>query len=276
MQWALDIDRRWIWAIIFIIIGIVIIHPLGLPITISPDTQQFYDTVQALPDGSRVLVGASFDVGAQGEILPMIRAFAYQAFAKNLKLYIFDAGWTNGPKLATQVVDQVAKEMGKQYGVDYVNLGYKPGSSTTYTLMTQDLMAATKGVDQNGKSLSDMPIMQGVQKVDKDTFALVFGMDIGTPGATDAWLPLISQPTGIPLVVGTITMSVPTNKPFLAAGQYKAMLDGSRGAAEYEALVGHPGPAIAQQDGASLAAMYVTLLIILANIAWVTTRKKPA
>ncbi|MBE3590156.1 MAG: hypothetical protein IMW98_04965 [Firmicutes bacterium] len=276
MEWALDIDRRWIWAIIFIIIGAVIIHPLGLPITVSPDTQKFYDTIQKLPEGSIILVGASYDIGAQGEITPMVKALAYQAFAHNLRLAVFDAAWVNGPKLAGQAIDQVAKEMGKKYGVDWINIGYKPGSSTTYQLITQDLISAAKNVDQTGQSLDQFPIMKDLPKVDKDHVAAIFAADIGSPGAGDAWLPYVSQPTGIPLLVGSITMSVAQNKPYVASGQFAAMLAGSRGAAEYEQLVGHPGAAAAQQDGQSLAAIYVTLLIVLANVAWLTTRKKAA
>lgn len=273
MKWALDIDRRWIWLIIFIIVGFVIIRPLGLPIPIGPDAQNFYDTIDALPEGSNVLLGAAYEVGTVGEIQPMVRAFAYHAFKKNLKIFIFEAAWTNGPKLAAKAVEEAAKALGKEYGVDWINLGYKPGGSTTYQLMTSNLLEAVKGVDQNGQALSQFPIMQGITKVDRNTFAAIVATDVGSPGATDYYA-FIGEPTGVPVLGMVITMEVPGFKPYVAAGQIKAMLPGSRGAAEYELLVGEPGQAISQQDGQSLAAIYVTLLIILANVAWLTTRNK--
>ena len=56
----------------------------------------------------------------------MITALARQAFRKNCKLVgtaFFNE--TVGPTLLYNHINEVAQEMGKEYGVDWVNLGYR-------------------------------------------------------------------------------------------------------------------------------------------------------
>ena len=57
------------------------------------------------------------------------------------------------------------------------------------------------------------------------------------------------------------------------SGQYKGLLAGLRGAAEYELLTDYPGSAILGMDAQSAAHFLVIALIAIGNIGFFLTRK---
>ena len=71
-----------------------------------------------------------------------------------------------------------------------------------------------------------------------------------------------------PIVMGTGSVSVPGEMPYYASGQYKGLLAGLRGAAEYELLTGYPGSAILGMDAQSAAHFLVIALIAIGNIGF--------
>lgn len=58
-----------------------------------------------------------------------------------------------------------------------------------------------------------------------------------------------------------------------SVGQFAGMLDGSRGAAEYESLLHYQGGATQAADGQTMAALYAVLLIVLGNLGFWAVRK---
>jgi hypothetical protein len=50
-----NIDSRIIYSLVFIVLAIPIIQPVGLPLKISPLTQEAYDIIDTMPPGSKVL-----------------------------------------------------------------------------------------------------------------------------------------------------------------------------------------------------------------------------
>jgi hypothetical protein len=92
-------------------------------------------------------------------------------------------------------------------------------------------------------------------------------MDISSNGCAFT-LEYAAEPTGIPMTCGSMQMSLPIDKPYLDSGQYRALIPGLKGAAEYELLLGRPGDALAGMDVTSMGALYVTLLMIIGNAAY--------
>lgn len=275
MEALMNIDRRWLFLIVFVIVFGILIHPIGLPIVVGPDVQKAYDYVQGLPAGSVVWLGIEFSQSSKGELLPMVLAVANQLFKNNDKIVV-SGMWQYGTELVQPYLESIAQKYGKQYGVDWINLGWRPGNATFLHQATQDLNAACAGVDHSGQPLSSFPIMQSVKALTPDYFKLAIVFDAGTPGLPDAYIPIVYEPLHLPLLDGTIQMSVQENKNYLQAGQIVAMIPGSAGAAQYEKLVGAPGQALASQDPLSLGALFVTLLVILGNIGYFATRGKKA
>ena len=52
--------------------------------------------------------------------------------------------------------------MGKEYGVDWVNLGFKVGEGMYVRAMIEDIIQANSNQDFTGQSLSAMSIMKGL------------------------------------------------------------------------------------------------------------------
>ncbi len=264
---------RWVWLGMAVLLVWVALKPVTLPMRISPATQHFYDVIAGLPKGSIILVGASMGPGELSSVGPMVTAVAHQAFSRGLRLAVFDPNWDQGPTIVGNLIAQVAARMGKKYGVDWINLGFKAGGAATLELAERNLSQAARGVDANGAPLSSFPIMKDLPALDHAHLGAVFALSVGSPGAPDFWLPYLTQRINVPLLVGPIDSYVPNYEPFVASGQFAAMLDGSRGAAQYESLLHYQGGATQAADGQTMAALYAVLLIVLGNLGYFAERR---
>ena len=122
------VDRRWIFLIIGTVVIIPLFFPLGLPIRATATTQKVYDTIDALPHGSKVLVSCEYGPSTKPEIHPMTLAVMRHLFKNNHKVYV-TCLWPDGQFLAEEALDQVGgEEYGLKYGEDYVLLGFRPGN----------------------------------------------------------------------------------------------------------------------------------------------------
>ncbi|QUL99020.1 MAG: hypothetical protein IMF26_02835 [Candidatus Fermentithermobacillus carboniphilus] len=261
------IDSRIIFLILALAIMIPLFRPIGMPISINKDlTQKFYDVIESLPEGSVVWFGCEYSPGASGELNPQVAAVFRHAMSKNLRVILFGM-WENGTTLAREVVDPIAKEMGKKYGVDYVNLGYKPGLTAVLRAMLKDLWAAAAGVDINGTPLENLPLMADVKVVSPDTIKAVVVFSSGSPGDPD-YLTYWTDPYGMILLTGQVAVQVPSRMPYMQSGQHKGLIPGLRGAAEYEKLIGKPGIATQLMDAQSTAHLTIIIFVILGNIAF--------
>ncbi len=272
MERLMKIDRRIIYLVAAALVVVTLFVPLGLPVKVSELTQQTYDLINSIPEGSLVVLAPMYDAGAAGELTPMFTAFLTQAAERKFKIIVGNCNWTQGPQLVHPIVTDVLGQYGYKYGVDYLEFGSKPGGSMWMQAAVNDFVQASI-TDYNNQPLSQFEITKLIPKLTKEYVAATFVLDCGTPGAP-TWLTYVNQPEGIPLIVGEIQMSVPENMPYVDSGQFAGMIAGSRGAAEYEQLIGHPGKALKSQDTMSVIALMITLFIILGNIGYLTSRKK--
>ena len=94
------------------------------------------------------------------ELNPMLSALAKQAFEKTARLWPALFSELVGPSFCQEYIGVVADEMGKTYGVDWINLGYRLQASMTIRRMCEDIHDAFNGVDWKGEPLSKFPLMQ--------------------------------------------------------------------------------------------------------------------
>jgi len=267
-----QIDVRWIYLLTIICLTVPMFMPIGLPVSISENTKKVYNTIASLPPGSVILVSHDTGAGNEPELTPMIAALAKQAFEKDLKLVctaFFDL--TIGPMKAQEAVEPVAKAMGKEYGVDWVNLGYRIQPVITMRRMVEDIHEAMGGVDWAGKPLADMPLMQEVRSI-KEDIDCVFVTTVGSPGYAD-WMTYVTDPLGIPLTGGASLTMYSGVQHYIRSGQLSGFLGGLRGAAEYEIMVNAPGKGCSGMDAQSLGHMMVITFLVLGNIGYFVARK---
>jgi hypothetical protein len=159
-----DVDRRWIYLLVFVVVGIALIKPMGLSISINTPTKQAYDAVNSLKEGDILFVAFDFDAGSMPEEYPACYSAIRLAFQKNVRV-VGAAGWAQGGNIAQVMFSDLATEFKKEYGKDYINLGYKPGGVVFYEKLTVNVADAVAGVDNQGQKIEQFPIMKDFKTI---------------------------------------------------------------------------------------------------------------
>ena len=108
-----------------------LLYPMEIPIGIATSTQQFYDYVFDLPEGSVVLWQSQLIMFNYGDLAPLTASTLNLLLnsPNNLKLIILFQT-PSGPLVWDNMKDTYElNELpeGREYGVDYVELGYYVG-----------------------------------------------------------------------------------------------------------------------------------------------------
>jgi len=258
-----NVDRRWIYLMVGIAVVMPFIFPVPLPISITPEAQSVYDAVEAVPDGSSVFVVFDYYPSTVAECEPMTTTALRHFFRKNCKVITLSNIPLGGPSMAEAVTRSVAEEFGKEYGVDYVNLGYKYG----YVAVMSGMGSSIESIfptDNSGTPLSELPLMASVKNYDDITFIF----EVADNSTADYWVSIVNAQYGVPMVCGTTAVGAPKYYAFVSSGQFKGLLGGMKGAAEYEILIGHSDTAVIGMGAQSLVHLLIIALVILGNLGF--------
>jgi len=264
-----SIDRRIIFVLIALAVIIPILRSIGLPVRVSEPVQRLYDAVEELPPGSKVLISLDYDPATFPEVYPMNLAVVRHLLAKDIKVVAM-ALWPMGPSLGEMAFNVAAEEYNKEYGKDYVNLGYKIGGIVVISQVATR-MKNVYPLDQLGTLIDSIPIMEGVTGF-KD-FKLIITFSAGDPGIP-YWVMIASSRYHMPLGAGCTAVSAPNFYPYLSAGQLVGLLGGMKGAAEYEKLIQASGLAIAGMDAQSIAHAVIIFFIVFGNVIYFMVRRR--
>lgn len=268
-----NIDRRWIYGLMIFVIALALIRPIGLAIIPSDATRTAYDLIDALPSGSIVWLGMEFSAGGIPELMPAAQSIIRQGFRKNLR-FVAAGMWNMAGDMADQAFSIVKEEFpDKKYGVDWVNLGYKPGNEVLLQQYLDNIINTAQGVDFYQNDLNTLPLLKEFPNLKAADMVAIFCT--GTPGEKE-YIKHVTGPNNIPLVEAAISVSVPECMPLVQSGQIKGLVAGMKGAAEYEVLVQKPGSATAGMDAQSFSHALIIIFMILGNIGYVLTRNKKA
>jgi len=254
-----------------IVVALPIVKPLGLPIKVGQQAQDFFETVDKLPEGGKVLVFINYRTDCVVEMNPQLICIFKHVAQKHGKI-IMVSGVDEGAMVSQSVAVKVAEELGLEYGVDWINLGYKPGGDVFMKKMVDNFWEASAYCDMNGDPLDKFPIMQGFDSLAKADLVLNLVAVVPSPG--EKLLQMAIIPTKVPYAVGTTALQATSEMVFYSSRQYQGLLAGLRGAAEYEFLLGAPGDAITGMDSQSFAHILVIVLIILGNLGYFLGEKR--
>ncbi|MGC9512108.1 MAG: hypothetical protein ACP5D8_00565 [Fidelibacterota bacterium] len=271
------LDRR----IIFLIIGLVVLFPLLVPLNLPVEptglTRDAFEAIHNLPDDATVLISFEYGPSTKPEIHPMAVSVLRHFFARGYKVVVMCL-WPDGLFMAREALDEVLNDERFRdlvYGVDYVNLGYRPGNEAVIKGITKSF-AANFTVDSKQTDISEIPLMNAIRTVADVDF--IFSLSAGYPGAIE-WVLYASDPLQIPVSSGNASIQVNQLLPYVKSGQMKGVIAGMPGAAEYEALMveyglwNTRGEAAKSMDAQSIAHLVIVLFIILGNIAYYAKRK---
>ena len=264
------IDSKIIYLILAAAIILPLIFPLGIPVEITEATQDFYNIIENLPSNSVILISYDWDAASAPELYPQAQAITKHALSNGHKIVAVGL-WYAGPTFADRVHDAVAAEIGgKEYGVDFVNLGYRPGAAVVLNSMARDFHQ-TFPEDVTRTRLSNIPLMQNIKSV--NDIDLIVSLSAGDPGYR-TYIEQIGSQYNVPIVSGVTAVSVPGLVPYVQSGNVDAILGGLRAAAEYERLIDTPGLGLGGMDAQSVAHITIIAFIFVGNVAFIATKKK--
>lgn len=265
-----QIDRRWIFLFILLGVAIPLIIPIGFKLEVTKNVQSVFNLVNTTPPGQAVLFSFDYDPSSKPELQPMAIAMIKQAIEKKQHVFCL-ALWPMGSEMADDAFQILKKEINYlEYGVNFINLGYKPGGIVTIQAMGNNFLTVFP-TDVNGKPLNSYPITKDIKKL--NDFAYISSFSAGTPGLKE-WIMIAKDKHNIPVTGGTTAVSTPGFLPYLNdQNQLTGLLGGLKNAAEYELLVNRKGTATSGMDAQSVSHLIIILFIVMGNIAFFTTKK---
>ena len=262
------LDRRWLFLVMGLLVLGPLIFPLPLPLTVSPRVKGFSDAIDAVPEGSTVLLACDWDPGGKPEMQPMTRTALRHLFSRKCKVVV-TCLWNGGPGIVDETCRGVADEMGKKYGVDWIDLGYKAGNEAVMVLMGKSIVN-TFTEDIHGLKSTDFPIMQGVKNY--SSFPLLVSISSGYPG-TKEYMQQVQGRFHIKVVAGVTAVSAPEFYPYLQSHQLLGLLGGMAGAAESEKARGESGDATRGMVPQSMVHVFIAICILAGNaVQWAKSR----
>jgi hypothetical protein len=267
VQKLLAIDRRIIFLLVSVGVVLPLLHPLNLPVTVTPRVQAAYDAIDALPPGSKVLISMDYEPDIMAELLPMSIAVLRHCFRKHLQVIAMTL-YPAGTGLGERALSLASKAEGATRNKDYAWLGYKSGFQVVMIGIGENLRGIYP-VDFYGTPLDSIPILRGVNSYKQ----IALMVNLSGSSATDYWIQFAQGRFHEPLVVGCTAVMATDYYPYLSSKQILGLIGGMKGAAEYERLIDVVGDARRGMDAQSLVHLIVVGLVITGNAALFWSRR---
>ncbi|MEM2006647.1 MAG: hypothetical protein QW154_03340 [Sulfolobales archaeon] len=173
----------------------------------SQRTRDVYNYIETnLRPGCRVYIEVYYEVAARGELEPNLIALTKHFFDKGCKI-VYGSLSAFGV-VAFSLFRSMAADLfdGKEYGKDYVYLGYIAGGEAAFASLAKSIKG-TISVDNYGNRLEDLSLMKEVDK------ATDFDLVIIVSSGTDTFSYYIRQwytPYGVPLLFAALSVIAPS------------------------------------------------------------------
>jgi hypothetical protein len=214
IQKLLYIDRRIIYLLVAIGALIPIIRPIGLPVVPSAPVQGLFERVEELEPGDAVMLSFDYGPSSEPELNPMSAAIMRHLFMREVRVMVVAIFPLGGVQIAIREVARITSEFDLEYGVDYVNLGYKDGGQAPMKAMgvsIQDVFPA----DVETTPTEGMPIVEDVRNY--GDIEVVITLATGIIG--EWWANLVNAQFGVDVAVGCTAVSAPKYYAYLRSGQ---------------------------------------------------------
>jgi hypothetical protein len=280
MATATDFDRRWIFLAMGVLVVGLYVFGDAASMPVNEYVQSYYDTIEALPEGSIVMLSADFDPASAAELLPMYQGTIHQLLRKNLRV-INVATWPAAPPYTRAEFDRIAPQYEKVYGVDWVELGFKPGDDVAMGQIGQSVTSAYAEDERNNVAVDTLPLLGDIS----DSFVgidLLITMSAGYPGVLE-WIAQAGGRYQMPILAGTTAVQTPDLFAYYPS-QMAGFLGAATGATQYLQLVGEGTEDVhATRDEnqermliQSYSHILIVLLIVVGNVLYFVGRRSPS
>lgn len=277
------VERRIIYVLVLIALALPLLLGYSIPPARMAAAEKTFEIIEKLEMRPGQLVFLAFDYGPNtiAENGVQSEVVLEHLMRRKIPAAVFAMSAQSDPFLASvpeKIADRLHKEnpeLSPRYGVDWVNLGYRPGM----TLWLQSFAKSRDIVellarDAKGNNLRELPIMKGVKTL-KDIPLL--GQFTGYVGFFDMYVQFFQNQETRPIFVhGCTSITIPEAYIFVDSGQLNGLLEGVAGAAWYSKLLQEKHPAREKDSamllntGLGVAHLVIIVLVLLGNlpIAW--------
>ncbi|MDH5492457.1 MAG: hypothetical protein OEY14_10935 [Myxococcales bacterium] len=261
--------RRWIFVGMALALSLPIVWPRELQVEPSPRTRAFHARIAALPKRSRVLLSIDYDPVAHPELDPFARALLRHLQRRQARLVFITLHRLALPNVEALVAELALSSPDALEGQDYASLGFKEGAEIAIAAMGQSF-SRVWGRDARGRSTDALPILRGVRTL--ADFDQVIALGGSYPGPREYVEQVVTRHQ-LPFLAATTSMELPELLPYYP-GQIQGLVGGTRGAAEYEALIGRPAEATRLLGAIDIGEAYLVSLLLLAMLLGILERRR--
>ncbi|MBN2465140.1 hypothetical protein JXD38_05915 [candidate division WOR-3 bacterium] len=263
-----SVDSRILYLLLALAVALPLIIKPRTDIRVSEPVRSAFQAVDKLAPGSVIMISIDFDPSSAPEVQPMLISILRHAFRENVKVIVMGQ-LALGLPLAEIALNQVAPEMNKVYGKDYVNIGYRPGYTAMMVGIGREIRDYFR-TDYRGVPLDSFEFMRKVHNY-KDIGLLV---SLAHGAVADVWIQFVGGRYNQDIIVGCTGVNAPNLYQYLNAGQIEGIIGGLQGAAEYETLIEKPGSATLGMPAQSWGHGLIILLLIIGNVGFLLAKKR--
>lgn len=276
------VDRRIVYIFVVICLAIPLKKEWKMRPADMASATKFFDVVDRLDpeNGQIAIVSADWGAGSVAESRPQTAVAIEHLMRRRVPFAIMTVYALGSPfidKLPREIASELERENPGEhwsYGKDWVNIGYFPNGGLTIQgwSKSENLIEQIK-TDAYGTPISEIPCMSKIRTKKDISLVLQFTSLVGT---LSNWIQFFS---GVPLVHGCTSISVPEAHNYLAAKQIIGLHEGIAGAAWYETLLSEKYPqrkldskAIKINTSLSYAHILIIFFVVIGNIAMLLRR----
>jgi hypothetical protein len=274
------VSRRTIYLFLFVACAIPFLVPIHLPLYVWRETRHAFDTTLKTPHGKVVAICSNWVAGSQGENWPQYESIVAQCMISHTPFVVFavDAD-PMAPQFAERINERQASRYGRVYGTDWVNLGLTRGAPLTMGAIGRNVhkVFQTDYKHVSTENFAKLSLMRNVRTV-RD-FGCFWCIDYQP---TLDWVVFLDPAHRVPILFASAGMVSSGYYPYISSGQLRGMMVGTRGAAEYEQLLGQTYGA--KYDGAGMRGqklivplgfghLVIIFFIIAGNVGTIARRR---
>jgi hypothetical protein len=258
------LPRQAVWGVALIIVIYCTINPPIVPIPFSNRSLNMYNVINAIPDGSKILVDdeSSLQLFRVTDQYPCLVAVLNHLATKNCRFVFFSSMLPDNSQMFDSMIISshdfiIGTLPGKVYGIDWAILGWVGGMESGLSSFGNDILAS-KPYDYQGLSTKDMPIFTGIKNAGDFNFLIMTAAGSDTP----AVFRQIQSPYKLPAVMVAGSGSASEFMAYVSSGNLKEVLYGVQMGAEYETLIKKHGVGLATVGSQNITVIYELVLII--------------
>jgi len=264
-----QVDRRFLYALLMLAVCIPFFFTGRIPVPISPETRALYTRIEELPPDSFVLIGMDWSASTRGENGAQAEALMRHLMKRRLRFAMIAFANPQGSTLGQELAERLQGEYGVTQGKDWCDFGYKTDQQNFLQAFVRNIPASV-GTDERGLPLETLPVMKGIYS-GKD---ISLFLEITGTNTYNVYIQFLQGPANVPMGVALTAVMSAEAYNYLDSKQIIGLVNGLKGAIEYEQLLPAFGKASHASNSSSLAHLLIITFIILGNIAMLLERRQ--